>query len=114
MVIAPANTGNDNNNKKAVMNTDQTNSGIFSIVMSHALMFKIVTIKLIAPNIELIPDKCKLNIAKSTAYPEWLSIPLNGGYSVHPVPAPDSSKLELNSKSNEAGNNQKLKLLSLG
>jgi hypothetical protein len=34
-------------------------------------MFKIVTIKLIAPKIEEIPDKWRLKIAKSTAGPEW-------------------------------------------
>jgi hypothetical protein len=33
-------------------------------------MLSIVTIKLIAPNIDDKPAKCKLNIAKSTAPPE--------------------------------------------
>jgi len=33
-------------------------------------MLKIVVIKLIAPKIEEIPDKCKLKIAKSTAADE--------------------------------------------
>jgi|TARA_B110001450_G_scaffold122839_1_gene115733 hypothetical protein len=33
-------------------------------------MFKIVTIKFIAPKIDEIPAKCKLKIAKSTAPPE--------------------------------------------
>jgi hypothetical protein len=35
--------------------------------------------KFIAPNIEEIPAKCKLKIAKSTEPPEWNSIPANGG-----------------------------------
>jgi hypothetical protein len=35
--------------------------------------------KFIAPNIEDIPAKCKLKIAKSTAPPECANIPLNGG-----------------------------------
>lgn len=35
--------------------------------------------KLIAPNILLIPLKCILNIAKSTLGPLWLCIPANGG-----------------------------------
>ena len=35
-----------------------------------SLIFKIVQIKLIAPNKEDNPDKCKLKIAKSTAGPE--------------------------------------------
>jgi len=42
-------------------------------------MFKIVVIKFIAPKIELIPAKCKLNIAKSIAPPEWNSIEDKGG-----------------------------------
>jgi hypothetical protein len=33
-------------------------------------MFKIVTIKFIAPKMEDIPARCKLKIAKSTAPPE--------------------------------------------
>lgn len=42
-------------------------------------MFKIVVIKFIAPRIEDIPAKCKENIAKSTAPPEWYSIEDKGG-----------------------------------
>jgi len=38
-----------------------------------------VTIKLIAPNIELNPAKCKLNIKQSTAAFECPINPLNGG-----------------------------------
>jgi hypothetical protein len=33
-------------------------------------MLKIVTMKLIAPNKDAVPDKCKLKIAKSTEGPE--------------------------------------------
>jgi hypothetical protein len=69
-VIPPAKTGKDNNNKIAVINTAQTNKGNLCIVIPGALIFKIVVIKLLAPKIELIPAKCKLNIAKSTAPPE--------------------------------------------
>lgn len=39
---------------------------------------------------------------------------LKGGYTVHPVPAPAPIVQESNSKTNDGGNNQKLKLLSLG
>ena len=42
-------------------------------------MFVIVTIKFIAPAIDEAPDKCKLNIARSTDGPECASILLNGG-----------------------------------
>jgi hypothetical protein len=69
IVIAPANTGKDNNNI-AVTNTAQQNNGILCIVIPGALMFIIVVIKLDAPKIELIPAKCNENIAKSTAPPE--------------------------------------------
>jgi len=69
-VIAPANTGKDNNNKNAVIKTAQTNKGTLCAVIPGARIFIIVTIKFIAPNIEEIPAKCKLKIAKSTAPPE--------------------------------------------
>jgi hypothetical protein len=44
-----------------------------------ALIFKIVTIKLIAPNKDEIPAKCKLKIAKSTAPLECAAIEESGG-----------------------------------
>jgi len=113
-VIAPANTGNDNSNNIAVINTLHTNKGNLCIVIPGALIFKIVTIKFIAPKIEDIPAKCKLKIAKSTEPPEWNSILANGGYTVQPVPAPPSTKLDATNNKNDGGNNQKLKLLSLG
>ena len=70
MVIAPAKTGKDSNNKNAVINTDQTNKGSLSIVKPGALMLKIVVIKLIAPMIEEAPAQWRLNIAISTDPPE--------------------------------------------
>jgi hypothetical protein len=70
MVIAPANTGKDNNNKKAVIRTDQTNKGILSKVIPGALILKIVVIKFMAPIIEEAPAQCRLKIAKSTDPPE--------------------------------------------
>jgi len=42
-------------------------------------MFNIVVMKFIAPRSELIPDKCKPKIAKSTLAPLWLCIPDKGG-----------------------------------
>jgi len=70
MVIAPANTGNDNNNKIAVIKTDHTNKGILWKVIPGQRILQIVVIKLAAPKIEEIPAKCKLKIAKSTEPPE--------------------------------------------
>jgi hypothetical protein len=55
MVIAPANTGRDNNNRIAVTKTDQTNNGTRFHVIPRARILQIVTIKLIAPAILLIP-----------------------------------------------------------
>jgi hypothetical protein len=73
-----------------------------------------VTIKLIAPAIDDAPDKWRLKMAKSTEGPEWASIPLNGGYTVQPVPAPTSKKLDNKSNNKDAGNSQKLILFNLG
>lgn len=70
--------------------------------------------KFIAPKIDDIPAKCKLNIAKSTDPPEWNSMLDNGGYTVHPVPAPPSTKLENSNRIKAGGNNQKLMLFNRG
>jgi hypothetical protein len=48
----------------------QTNKGNLCIVIPGALIFNTVVIKFIAPKIDDIPDKCKLNIARSTEAPE--------------------------------------------
>jgi hypothetical protein len=57
IVIAPAKTGRDNNNKTAVTKTAHANNGRRAIVMPLALIFIIVTIKLIAPAIDDAPAK---------------------------------------------------------
>jgi hypothetical protein len=112
-VIAPANTGNDNNNKTAVIKTAQTNKGVRCKYIPRHLILIIVDIKLIAPKMDEIPAKCKLKIAKSTELPVWAGILESGGYTVQPVPAPVSTN-PLRIKSNNAGgNNQKEILLSL-
>ena len=95
MVTPPARTGNESSSKKAVIKTDQTNKGTRLHTNPRALILKIVTIKLIAPLMDEIPAKCKLKIAKSTAGLECAEIPDSGGYSVQPVPAPPSTKLEV-------------------
>ena len=115
IVIAPAKTGNESNSKNAVINTDHTNKGRVCIFIPGLLILKIVVIKLIAPKIEEAPAKCKLKIAKSTAGPEcdpWF--PDKGGYTVHPVPAPDSTNDEKSNKSKAGGKSQKLMLFSRG
>ena len=114
IVIAPANTGTANKSKKAVTKIDHTNKGIRYILCPGLRMFRMVEIKLTAPKIEDAPDKCKLNIAKSTAPPEWLCIELKGGYTVQPVPAPTSTIADINSRHKEGGNNQNEILFNLG
>jgi hypothetical protein len=57
---------------------------------------------------------CNEYIAKSTEGPECDKPPDNGGYTVQPVPAPDSTKLEETNNIKEGGSNQKLKLFNLG
>jgi hypothetical protein len=79
IVIAPANTGKDNNNKKAVIHTVQTNNGNLLRNIPRHLILYIVTIKLIAPAIDETPAKCNEKIAQSTEAPEWAKTPLNGG-----------------------------------
>jgi len=79
MVIAPANTGRDKINKKAVINIAQTNKGNRWKVNPGARILNTVVIKLTVPKIEEAPAKCKLKIAKSTDPPEWNPIPASGG-----------------------------------
>jgi len=69
MVIAPARTGRDNNNKMAVSRTDQTNSGINSMVMPSPFIFVIVVMKLADPRILETPARWREKMPKSTALP---------------------------------------------
>lgn len=114
MVIAPAKTGSESKSKIVVSKTAHTKSSTLCIKNPGARILIIVTIKLIAPKIEDAPAKCKLKIARSTDGPECPIIPLSGGYTVHPVPAPVSTKAELNSNNKDGGNNQKLILFKRG
>jgi hypothetical protein len=57
IVIAPANTGNESKSKNAVIKTDHTKSGNLCKKSPGARKLKIVTIKLIAPKIELVPER---------------------------------------------------------
>ncbi len=114
MVIAPANTGKDSNNKIAVISTDHTNKGIRSNVIPFDRMLIIVVIKFTAPRIDEIPAKWREKIAKSTDDPPWAIFLANGGYTVQPVPAPFSTNLLINSKLKEGGSIQKLILFKRG
>jgi hypothetical protein len=69
IVIAPAKTGNEHNNKTAVITTAHPNKANLCSLIPGLLIFSIVVIKFIAPNKLLIPERCKANIAKSTLGP---------------------------------------------
>jgi hypothetical protein len=69
IVIAPANTGNDNNSKTAVTTTAHPNKANLCNLIPGLLIFNIVVMKFIAPNKLLTPDRCKAKIAKSTLGP---------------------------------------------
>jgi len=69
IVIAPANTGRDNNKSTAVINTDHGRSGVFLIIIFFGFILIIVVIKLIAPRIEDAPAMCREKIARSTEGP---------------------------------------------
>ena len=73
-MIAPANTGRESNSKIAVTKIAQLNKGNLCKLIPLVLIFNVVTMKLIAPNNEETPAKCRLKIAKSTAPPEcdWI------------------------------------------
>jgi hypothetical protein len=79
MVMAPANTGKDNNNSTAVITTAHTNNGIRSNVMPCGRMLITVVIKFTAPRINEIPARCSLKIAKSTDAPPWAILEDKGG-----------------------------------
>jgi hypothetical protein len=111
IVIAAAKTGKEKTNKKAVTNIDHINKGKECIVIPGALILKTVVIKLIDPIKEAAPAKCKLKIAQSTPMPSTAD---KGGYTVQPVPAPPSNKVEVISKNKDGGINQKLKLFNRG
>jgi hypothetical protein len=69
MVIAPASTGRESKRRIAVINTDQTKSGIRSIVIPLARILIVVVIKFTAPRMEETPARCSEKIAKSTEPP---------------------------------------------
>ena len=114
IVIAPASTGNDSNNKNAVINTVHINNGSLLKVIPRHRIFHIVIIKFIAPAIDEIPAKCREKIPKSTALPECAMLLLNGGYKVHPVPTPLSTTLDNKRNTKEGGSSQNEILFILG
>lgn len=70
IVIPPAKTGRDSNSRIAVIRTDQQNKGILCKFIIEILIFRMVTIKFMAPSIDESPARCKLTIVMSRAGPE--------------------------------------------
>lgn len=78
-MIAPAKTGSERSNNKAVIPTAHTNSGIRSGSMFWGFIFIVVEMKLTAPKIEDTPAKCREKMAKSTDAPAWAIFLAKGG-----------------------------------
>ena len=53
-------------------------------------------------------------MARSTLLPECPNVDLNGGYTVHPVPTPVSTRLEKRRRQIDGGKSQKLRLFIRG
>ena len=114
IVIAPANTGRDRSRRIVVINTDQTNSGTWSMLMPGARILITVDMKLIEPRIDDAPAKCSEKIARSTDPPLCAALLAKGGYTVQPVPTPLSISPLISKKVNEGGKSQKLMLFIRG
>jgi len=69
IVIAPASTGSDSNNRTAVTITAHPNNTSKCKLIPGHLIPKIVEMKFIAPRRELTPARCRPKIAKSTLAP---------------------------------------------
>jgi len=79
IVIAPANTGSDNNRRITVIVTAHTNSGMRSNCIPCQRMLITVVMKLMAPKIDDAPAKCREKMAKSTDGPAWAMFEERGG-----------------------------------
>jgi len=112
--MAPARTGRDRSNNNAVMKTDHTNRGIRTKLSSTLRIFITVVMKLMAPRIEEAPARCREKMAISTEEPLCAILEARGGYTVHPVPAPPSTKEDISSNIRAGGRSQNLMLLSRG
>lgn len=113
-MIPAASTGRERRSKTAVIRTDHTNSGVWYCDRAGGFMLMAVVIKLIAPRMEEIPAKWREKMVRSTDAPAWARLPANGGYTVHPVPAPASTVAEAKRRRKDGGSSQKLMLFMRG
>lgn len=114
IVIAPARTGSDSNNRIIVNIIAQINSGIRSNSIPLDRILMMVEIKLIALIIDEIPARCKEKMARSVDGPLCIILLARGGYTVHPVPTPFSTSLDSSRRSIDGINSQNLRLLRRG
>jgi hypothetical protein len=77
-------------------------------------MLMMVVIKFTAPRIEEAPARCRLKIDRSTEAPAWAIPDDKGGYTVHPVPAPLSTRPPVKRSMREGGRSQNLMLFMRG
>ena len=70
--------------------------------------------RLIAPEIEETPTRCKEKMVRSTEAPSWARLLARGGYTVQPIPAPASTIDDARSSRKEVGRSQKLMLFIQG
>jgi hypothetical protein len=112
--MAPASTGRDRSSRIAVKNTDQTNRGARSQVIPALRMLIMVVMKFTAPRIDLAPARWRLKIDRSTEAPAWAIPADRGGYTVHPVPAPLSTRPPAKRRDRDGGSNQNLMLFIRG
>lgn len=112
--MAPARTGRDRSNRTTVIVTAHTNRGIRSKRSPCHRILITVVIKFTAPRIDEAPARCREKMAKSTDGPAWARFLANGGYTVHPVPAPFSTAADDRRRIRDGGRSQNLMLFSRG
>ena len=79
IVIPAARTGSERSKSTAVINTAQTNRGVWYCEIAGGFILMMVVMKLMAPRIDEIPAKWREKIVKSTDAPAWARFPDRGG-----------------------------------
>ena len=114
IVIPAANTGSERSNNTAVISMDHMNRRVWYCDTAEGVILIIVVMKLITPEIEETPTRCKEKMVRSTEAPTWARLLARGGYTVQPIPAPASTIDDARSSRKEVGRSQKLMLFIQG
>jgi len=112
--MAPARTGSDSSRRTIVNIIDHANNGTRSIDMPFDRMFIVVLIKLILLMIDDAPARCREKISISTDGPLCIIFLAKGGYTVHPVPAPFSTIIDIININRDGNRSHSLMLFSRG